>query len=268
MLVLNGQRVSRSVDGRASRNRELRHAAATITSELRSSRSRDLYAWNDTLIEFDATVGFGILCGSPSADRIDLLPSGGNDAVRSSWSSAPDVGDRVHVSTVPANPTEYPTTHDASIVAVGNPTTACANSTLHQQLGGSAVRLTIAPALPASALNGAPARIVRRTRMSLYRTSDNEWYMGMRTLGSSGWETTQPVAGPFTSAAERGLRFTLHTRDGAALPARTTSMPIDTSAATAPITVELLLRSASKWKGRTGLRESDSLLFSIALRNR
>ena len=268
LLVLNGQRVSRSVDGRTARNRELRHAAATIASELRSSRSRDLHAWNDTLIEFDATVGFGIVCDNSSANRVELLPADGSDAMRSTWSSAPDDGDRVHVSVTAANATAYPDTHDASITAVGGSVTACSNSTLRHAIDGSAVRLTITPALTAPAIIGAPARITRRTRLSLYRSSDNEWYMGMRTLRPSGWETTQPVTGPFTSAAERGLRFTVRSRDGAVLSPRTTLMPVDSTTGNSPIVLDLLLRAESKWKERTGLRETDSLVFSIALRNR
>lgn len=268
MLVLNGQRVARTVDGRTSRTREMRHAAAALAAELRSSRSRDLHAWNDTLIDFDVTVGFAIACGNPQADRIDLLPATGNDPLRSTWSSAPDAGDRVHIALTPTHPTEPPVTHDAGITMVATSNTACASSTLRATMPGAVVRLTITPATPAPAIIGAPIRITRRTRISLYRASDNEWYIGLRTLRPSGWETIQPVAGPFASASERGLRFALIARNGAALAARTTTAPVDTTAANAPTTINLLLRTTSAWKNANNTRDVDSLVTSIALRNR
>jgi hypothetical protein len=268
MLVLNSQRTSRSIDGRTSRTRELRHAAAAIAAELRSVRSRDLHAWNDTLVEFDATVGIGFICATPSANVVDLLPSSGNDALRSTWNSAVDIGDRIHLAATPPNPTETPELHDAAITDIGTSSTACSASSLRPLVPGTITRITITPAPTAPPLLGTTARVVRRTRISLYKTSDNEWFVGMRSLHTSGWETTQPVAGPFASAAQRGLRFTLVSRGGATLAAHTTAMPVDTSAANSPISINLVMRATSKWQTKSGAREADSLITTISLRNR
>ena len=266
LLVLNGQRVSRSVDGRTARTREMRHSAAIIATLLRDTRSRDLHAWNDTLIEFDMTSGFAFACGN-SQSAIYLLTAPDSDPLRPTWSSLPDVGDDLHVAVAAATPAEPPKSRTTTITGIGASSTACANSTLRKQLGGNTIRLSIAPPLT-DIVAGTPVRITRRSRISLYKSSDNDWYLGTRSLTPSGWEAIQPASGPFASASDRGLRFEVIARNGTVLTAKSTATQVDTNNATAPVAIRLLLRAAAKWKDTNGRTESDSLLTTITVRNK
>jgi hypothetical protein len=268
LLVLYAQRTSHHVDGHTTRSREMRNAAATIASALRPAGSGDLVAWNDTLLELDATVGVAFVCGQPATSRIDLVPAHATSPLRATWSSAPDAGDDAHIVLEPDHPTDPPLPHRASITSLGTSSTGCSTSPLHDPATGPVQRLTLSGETPSTVRIGSLVRITRRTRLSLYRSGDAEWYLGMRNRTTTGWEAIQPVAGPFLAAAAGGLRFTVRARDGKALAARTASTPPDTSSAGAPASVDLLLRAASPWLLRNGRRESDSMLTTIVLRNR
>lgn len=264
LLTLDSQRTSRSVDGSTSRQREIRHASATIAALLRPLRSTDVYKWTDTLLEFDAHIAFGIVCGQPGSDRVDLLPANSTDALRTSWTSAPAPGTDIEIPLTPIDPTAPPIIHRATITDVGATSTGCNTSTLKQSVAGNAVRLTIAPPTPVDANIGGAAQLLERTRISLYRSA-NEWFVGLKRLAPSGWETIQPIAGPFESASENGMRITLRDRNASPLAPYLASVAPDPDLH--PASIDLLLRASSPWKRANGTREHDSLTTTIALRH-
>ena len=61
----------------------------------------------------------------------------------------------------------------------------------------------------ASVLNGVPVRLARPLRLSIYRSSDGRWYLGMRSwsTATAQWNIVQPLAGPFAPATRGGARF-------------------------------------------------------------
>jgi hypothetical protein len=61
----------------------------------------------------------------------------------------------------------------------------------------------------ASVPTGAPVRLTRPLRLSIYRSSDGRWYLGMRSWSTATgqWTVVQPLAGPFAPAARSGARF-------------------------------------------------------------
>ena len=119
------------------------------------------------------------------------------------------------------------------------------------------MRLTFADSFPVAFQVGTPIRVTRRTRYSLYRAGDGDWYLGRRTMGPAGWDVAQPVAGPLSSAGDRGLRIVVRDRRGDALG----------SVRGMPARVSLLVR-APRRAGRaapTPVR-TDSLHIEILLR--
>jgi prepilin-type N-terminal cleavage/methylation domain-containing protein len=61
----------------------------------------------------------------------------------------------------------------------------------------------------ASVPNGAPVRLTRPLRLSIYRSGDGRWYLGMRSwsTATAQWNIVQPLAGPFASASRGGARL-------------------------------------------------------------
>jgi hypothetical protein len=69
-------------------------------------------------------------------------------------------------------------------------------------------------------VTGAPVRIVRAARYSLYRSpADRSWYLGIKEMKGGSWSVVQPVAGPFLPAAagNGGLAIAIRDSSGASL---------------------------------------------------
>lgn len=225
-LLLTVHRQVVREDGSIGATRELRQGAYILASELRGLRARDVVAWSDTSIEFDALVGTGIVCGvNRAAFTVDLVDDDENTAVTVAgdadplavvWNQPVQVGDRVALwaldRSAPAD-TLRSIQHalrgsTSGAQCVGSPLLAPAATT---------VRLSLADSIASDIPVGTPARVTRRIRYSLYRAGDGDWFLGRRTRGSTGWDVIQPVAGPLLSAAAAGLRLSVHDAAGAVL---------------------------------------------------
>ena len=114
---------------------------------------------------------------------------------------------------------------------------------------------------------GSVVRITRATRYSLYRGGDSRWYLGARDWNSAAnrFNTTQPVSGPFASAANRGLELQYFDSGGVALatPVADTHLVTSIRVAIRGQTRDAM-RSFSSAHGRAG----DSALVFVAIRNR
>jgi hypothetical protein len=115
-----------------------------------------------------------------------------------------------------------------------------------------------------------PVRITRPVRYSLYRASDGQWYLGERdwNAASARFNTIQPVAGPFLSAASRGLALEYLDSAGASL-----ASPVADTRAVALVRIQLtgLTRGVTRALGAAaaGLpRRGDTAVIAVALRNR
>jgi hypothetical protein len=99
--------------------------------------------------------------------------------------------------------------------------------------GGARTSLTVGT-VPSPAV-GMPIRVTRPERYSLYRASDNAWYLGLRDWNNTTlrFNTIQPVAGPFLAPSQGGVRFTYLDSTGAPMPtpvadrARITAIRLD-----------------------------------------
>ncbi len=268
LLILNSQQLARKTDGHSARNRELRYAASVLATSVRNTHSADLLFWNDTLIEINSGVGIGLVCDMPTVNTVDLLPDNNTSPLSPGWSSAPDPGDKLTVALYPHTGNIEPLVEEARLTAISHATNACNNSVLRDHSQGNVLRLKLDRALNGTPLIGAPARITRQLRFSLYRGGDGGWYLGMRALRDNGWETVQPVAGPFATAAERGLRFGVVAQDGTPMPYNTGNGSPTPDSLQHPAAISLTLIAVAPWRNSNGSRDTDSLSTVIALRNK
>lgn len=262
LVLLETHRLARNSDNAITGTRELRHATAVLAGDLRPLAATDIRAWSDTAIEFDATVGVGIVCEARTPrNELHLLPTSNADAARSSWNVAPQSGDAViawrSATGISADPIAMRST-------LGNISTT-RNCNASPQLLGSATpsartqRLTLRDTLPQSVMLGTPVRVARRTRLALYQASDGGWYLGRTSWSGTGWDVVQPVAGPLQSPRNHGLHIEM--RD---------SLGITVAPATAaPAQVHIELRAPRRTPNVTRASATvlvDSAIVDITLR--
>jgi hypothetical protein len=121
---------------------------------------------------------------------------------------------------------------------------------------------------PATAL-GAPLRVTRPLRYSLYRGTDGHWYLGQRDWNSATatFNSIQPVSGPFLSPALGGLSLRYLDSAGATL-----STPVTNTRGIAAVQVSLRSETKSAMRALASAAQRgtrvDSAALWILLRNR
>ena len=224
-LVLQVQRRAFESDGVLGATRELRHAATVLSNELRVVRPSEIVAWRDTAIEFESVVGIATVCAiDPARSHLLVVAASKRtptldstlDPIGAQWSQVPQDGDRVQFWRAGETMLDRLALTEATLrsVSVG---TECGNSPLRASATGTTTRLQIDQVLTAAPTVGTPVRVTRRTRYSLYRATDGDWYIGRRTLGRGGWDVVQPVDGPMQSARAGGLILQAYDTTGAPL---------------------------------------------------
>ncbi|MEP6778507.1 MAG: hypothetical protein ABJC26_01365 [Gemmatimonadaceae bacterium] len=262
-LLLDTHRLARRLQSTTEIARELRQAGAVLTSELRPMSAANVIAWTDTSFEMHAIVGSGVVCATPSPNIIDLLPINSRDVLRTAWFAEPQAGDNVWATT--ADTTLMPTAARwemftlqsiAATSASNCPTRALFTNGF--SMGNRPIRVTLSAGANATAHAGTLVRMTQRTRYSLYKASDNFWYLGRKSLGPTGWSTIQPVAGPLDTPARRGLL--VEVRDSA-------DNAFDFGTARTARSVALKLRASTQWMqtpSKPGV--VDSVLVHVRLR--
>jgi hypothetical protein len=258
LLLVHVHRRVLETDGTLAASRELRHAAAALTAEWRGLRARDIVAWSDSAVEFDATVGVGMVCALSTPTQLDIVAAANDDALSVVWNQSPQDGDRVLAWHAGRAPDAAPEPMEGTLRTTGA-STSCSGSPLTAPVAATATRITLSDTLGWRTQPGSPVRITRRTRYSIYRASDGDWYLGRRTRGATGWDVVQPVAGPLLSFAQRGLRFTARDRADAPLS------PTDSVERIARLNVALRAPRKTGRAAAAGL-SADSLQVGVALR--
>ena len=217
-LLLHVHRDVIATDGALGATRELRHGANILAGEWRGLRNSDLVTWTDTSVEFRATVGLGVVCNAQQPrntvallerdDASSPASSNGNTPAAAIWNQSVQPGDSAQLWFAGPSPADTLTTGFAQIQSSGL-ATACQGSALQGVSLGNALRLTLTDTLSSAPAVGTPVRITRRTRYSLYRSSDGDWYLGRKTRGASGWDVIQPVAGPLLAPGDSGVAFSV-----------------------------------------------------------
>ncbi len=262
-LLLDTHRLARRLQSSTEIARELRQAGAVLSAEIRPLSAANVVAWTDTSLEMHAVVGSGVVCATPAPNTIDLLPLNGTDVLRTSWFAAPNAGDNVW--TVLSDTTLMPSPERWAMSTVRTTSatnvSACTTRTLFTKgnsAGSKPIRLTLSATANVAPHEGTLVRITQRTRYSLYKASDNLWYLGRKSLSATGWSTIQPVAGPLDTPAHKGLL--VQVRDSL-------EGIFNFGGARTPHSIALKLRSASQWLRATSKPGVvDSLLVHVTLR--
>ncbi|MGI8509010.1 MAG: hypothetical protein ACR2MQ_06765 [Gemmatimonadaceae bacterium] len=271
-LLMRQQRFYRSVGDVLTVRTSMRDGVDILTADLRTASIQDTVRLAaDTAIEFFSTIGASTLCADPTGDRIiipaETLPSGN---ILTAWSAMPDSDDFVAVYHDSLAIAPAPGWQRFRITGMSNPpaATACAPATAIPSLadlagGARAYEITLAPSVIIAARRGAPVRVMRHARYSVYRAGDRKWYLGYRRCASAGCVPIQPVSGPYDGGDDAPLELRYYTGAGVRIPTPASSVDV--------ARIDIVLRAASAAEiaipglARAVLR--DSLLATVTPRN-
>ncbi|CAN5919476.1 hypothetical protein BH11GEM1_BH11GEM1_36110 [soil metagenome] len=202
--LLRQQRVHARLRGQSGADRQLRAATMVLAGQLAEldATAGDIASGSasDTALQFRATVATSFAC-EQSAGSVTLLPELGGGGSYAGTLSAVRPGDTLWWlgdSTWTA----------ARIRSVDAASVTCTGPLA---FAGPTMRLVLSPSadsIPA----GAPLRITRHTRYSLYRSGDGSWQLGSREWNdvTGMFSSPQPVAGPLllvAGARRSGYRY-------------------------------------------------------------
>ncbi|MEX0908134.1 MAG: hypothetical protein WDZ58_00090 [Gemmatimonadaceae bacterium] len=272
------QQVFRSIAVMVSTRGDARDAAEVLAADLSSASPIDtLTLAVDSAVEFFSLIGASISCDSAPGYVIRLPPEKLQSGNRlTTLLAAPDSGDVLLVfnddSAATAGEPRWDR-HVIAAVASASAASACPAATgftTAADQSAPAYVLTLSGAASDGVPGGAPVRILRRTRYSLYRASDSRWYLGQRRCGSLGppaCGAIQPVSGPYMPYSGTGQSgIALRYLDPASVPLWS---PGGTSrVALVEVTVRVRARTPIQLRGPAPSQYLDSAAVSIALRNR
>ena len=284
-VLIRQQRFYRATSDLLETRSQIRQALSALPSDLRSvsSASGDIRAMSATEIDFDATIGSGIVCETGAAlleQDIYLLPPAAQTARFTGWVSAPQPGDRVAVYSEAAAAFSAPmrlrpNPGSGAVMDLIAPAAACAGSPFLTAAGDNLLQrprlrvdLTQAGAVAAAA--NMPVRVLRRVRYSLEQAPDDaQWYLAYREFEQDMVtpKDAQILSGPYRPLAAdttSGLSFAYFDAAGAALP--NTAL---TQVARVEVVVRGLTAGGTPGSGSTRadgrLADSDRLI--VGLRN-
>jgi hypothetical protein len=256
---------------------QLRDAADVLSTDLRGAAvaTFGLPVMTDSAVEMFATIATSVVCAVPSTQSIALPPVRlASGTTLTSMLVQPDTGDIALVFVASSSAPDSGRWEPLRLSAFSprSVATTCPESTGFttgaDMTSGSPSFLATLATVPSSAMRaGLPVHFVRRGRYSLYRASDNNWYLGYRRCNVSGsCSAIQPVSGPYTSysATSSGLSFRYYDSAGAQLSPGSES----TSVARIEIVVRGETARAAALNGDLRKAYRDSVVVSVSPRNR
>jgi prepilin-type N-terminal cleavage/methylation domain-containing protein len=195
------ERFQRATAAARERARAAGQAASIVNAMLSSVSLGDFVASGvaDSALDLGALVGSGIGCLSGTLLRIGDGSTAGQPAA---FLGTPRAGDTVLVFDEARRPPRWAATALTSVDAGGAPCPLLGDAAIQTlRLDGA---LDVGPTVA--------FRVLRRTRLSLYRSGDGAWYLGMRDWNSRAgtFNAVQPVAGPLASYQRDQTRTGLH----------------------------------------------------------
>jgi type II secretory pathway pseudopilin PulG len=261
---------------------QLRDAADVLTADIRGAAVAryGFPLMTDSALELFTTIGSSVACATPAGRTLSLPPATlASGTVLTSLLASPDTGDLALVYAMPAGQPDSGRWEESRIAGFASRSLASScppvtgfTSASDAAAGRTGYALTLAAPPPASVRKGAPVRFIRRARYSLYRSSDGEWYLGLRrcnAIGRSVCGTIQPVSGPYLSygkngTGESGLAFRYFDSAGEEV--------VDALLSPAIARIDIVLRGetarAVSLAGDAQRRFRDSAIVSISPRNR
>jgi hypothetical protein len=270
--IMRQQRAYDDVTSAIDLRARLRDGADVLSADIRGSYpvGDTFLVALDTAVEFYSVVGASTLCATPAPNRIilppDSLPSG---RILSAWATPPDTGDYAAIFTDSSAglgrgwQRARVASVTTSATAVGCPSSEGLLSSVDAATSARTYDIALEEGYTATASRGAPVRIVRRVRYSVYRGGDGKWYLGYRRC-SPVCAAIQPVSGPYQSAVGAPLTFRYFTSTGTVFSARTPTTDVGR--------VEIVSRAyyarPIRLPGMASPSYGDSATTVITLRNR
>jgi len=288
-IMVRQQRFHRAVTNLTDSRARMRDIATIMPTDLRSisTAGKDLLAISDTSMQFRAFVGASVMCRFASATVVELPPknmASGN--VLTAWINPPAPNDIAYLYDDGSQggnaddawaPFTITDTSSSTASTVCPTTTTPAFTTAADNASRKYV-ITLATAPnPARVKVGAPIRIGREVRYSIYQASDNQWYVGFQRciphaiyglVGSCG--TREVLAGPVLAGTAdtltSGLYFVYYNKSGTRLTSLVNTDTVARVGVGIRTTAESLLRASTKTGG--SMTGADSLRFTVGFRNR
>ncbi len=267
-VITRQQRFYVGVNEVMAQRSQLRQATAVLPLELRnvSSAGGDFIAVSDSVLEMRVQVGTSLVCAiDPSRGYIDLPPMNlAAGHTLTAFTTMPRPGDEAFIyddGTITGNVDD--TWVRRELTSVASPTT-CIGAPYSQAADDAKARwrLNFGPTLPATVVIGAPVRITRIVRYSLYKATDGQSYLGYEDYNGSAWSGMEVVAGPYD--ATDGVQFLFYAEDGTQIASVPSANPI----ARVDLAVRGTTARAINVEGITRGHYADSLAVSVAIRNR
>jgi prepilin-type N-terminal cleavage/methylation domain-containing protein len=243
---------------------DLSHASGIAVGELWSASPGDITVAQDSALELRATIGSAAVCGASVGAITIPAPVADSGNALSAFTQMPDAGDRVAAYVEDSTGGAW-----MNVTLASAPMTVPPCATFTESLPAWRLSLRESITIPA----GSFIHVLRPLHFSLYKASDNQWYMGARDWNGAvdRFNTIQPVAGPLrpysSNAALSGLSFSFRDSNSAVL-----SRPVDPAAVR---TVVITVRAETGEPVRVGGVVStttgtvrDSTRVTISLRNR
>jgi prepilin-type N-terminal cleavage/methylation domain-containing protein len=294
-LLVRQQRFHTAVISVTESRARMRDISTILPTDMRgvSSVGNDFLEIGLTALQFRAFVGTTIFCNAsaraPSTSAVVEIPPRQltSGSVLSAWINDPQAGDVVFLyddGTEIGNADDRWRAHVITAVDTSSGAAWCPQFTANDAAIGQRLRFTVSPAPRTTVKLGAPIRIAREVRYSIYQASDDLWYVGYQqctpddTEGVPGdCEDAEVLAGPVlpatTSAGTSGLFFLYYNQRDQ--PVTSVSyvtnadgelVPTDTIAR---IEIGIRTSSAGLHAGTTAhTTATDSLMFTIGIRNR
>lgn len=247
---------------------QLHQALAIVPVDLRgvSSIGGDIVALTDSSLDVRATIGSAIVC-SHTPNSVTVPPP--NARHLTTFLTRARVNDVLLVldDGTPGNGDDLWRSY--TIGSIDSTLSGCPRFTgTALDAGQYSYRYLVTRDLSGTITDGAPLRMLRRVKYSIYRSSDNLWWLGNRECRGDGSQcaTVQPVAGPFrpyvaNDTANSGVSFVYRDSTGAV-----------TRSATEVARIELFANGQTRGPLSLGSNAigpfRERVRLSIALRNR
>jgi hypothetical protein len=250
-----------------SSQRSLRHIGDLLPSELRAlgTGAGDIYAMNVSSIDLRVTTGSSVVCAVGGGGMSVTIPPVqlATGLALTSWRDVPLAGDSVFIfdegASTARNDDVWRGYRLTAVPTVGGGCPTATGFTRSAAEAAAGLTVSVATAIPATTVAGAPIRFYRRARYALVTGTDGRWYLGYtECAGVCG--TLDIVAGPVRSPSGRGVGFTFRDSLGAvtAVPANVAFLELELHTDGAPVGERSRMRSGAL---------ADSLRVSIAVRN-
>lgn len=270
-ICVRQQRIYADVAGAAAMSAQLRDAAAVLPIDLRAAASGagDIREARDTSIELRGTIASAVICDTVAGNLV-LAPAIAGAETFSSFLTSVAAGDTAWVFAAGDSANAWQAFRVAASGGVAAGVCASIGPALSDVARGAprvAIRLDASPS--GASLIGTIVRITRPLRYSLYRGSDDLWYLGERDWNNESlrFNPIQPVSGPYLSAAGGGLTFQFLDSAGALL-----ATPVADTRGISLVQIELRAeaKTATRVLSAAGAvaHRSDSLSLVVLLRNR